>query len=78
VKLLLGEVVCFGRRGNLAGIAAFMRALGSTGEPERDSCSVVQHSFEVMMSVKKSGKRTRGGQKMIQRVVDTVLIFHVG
>jgi hypothetical protein len=40
-----------------------MRALGSIGEPERDSCSVVQHSFEAMVGVRKSSKRTREDQR---------------
>jgi hypothetical protein len=57
VKCEFGELGCLGRSGRLAGVVALTRALGSSGEPERPSCSAVQHSFEAM--VQGEGERTR-------------------
>jgi hypothetical protein len=54
VKCEFGEPVGFGRSGRLAGVAALRRALGSSGEPDRSSCSAVQHSFEAMLSDEQS------------------------
>jgi hypothetical protein len=49
VKREFGELASFGRRGRFAGVAWLTRALGSSGESGRPSCSAVQQSFDAMM-----------------------------
>jgi hypothetical protein len=55
VKCEFGEPGCFGSSGLLAGVVALTRALGSSGEPERPSCSAVQQSLEAMVQGERSG-----------------------
>ena len=47
-----GEVASFGSRGCLAGVAPLRRALGSSGESGRPSCSAVQQSFDAMFELR--------------------------
>lgn len=46
-----GEVGSFGSRGCFAGVAPLRRALGSSGDSGRPSCSAVQHSFDAMLEL---------------------------
>jgi len=52
VNLEFGEVASFGSRGCFAGVAPLRRALGSSGESGRPSCSAVQHSFDAMFELR--------------------------
>jgi hypothetical protein len=49
VKREPGEPVHLGRSGRFAGVSWLGRALGSSGDSERWSCSAVQHSLVAMM-----------------------------
>lgn len=51
VKREFGDAAaCFGSSGSRAGVAALMRALGSSGESGRPSCSAVQHSLDAIVT----------------------------
>jgi hypothetical protein len=44
-----GELVPLRNSGRFAGVGWLTRELGSSGEPERSSCSAVQHRLVAMM-----------------------------
>jgi hypothetical protein len=69
VKCEPGEPVCFGSKGWLAGVAWLTRALGSSGEPGRPSCSAVQHNLDAMI-MKNCDERGRGGAKFRDGVME--------
>lgn len=59
MKREFGELGSRGSRGCFAGVAPLGRALGSSGESGRPSCSAVQHSFDAMFALRDT-KQTRG------------------
>jgi hypothetical protein len=64
VKCEFGDATSGLSRGALAGVAELTRALGSSGESERPSCSAVQHNLEAMAAregVMMDGCRWREG-----------------
>lgn len=50
VNCEFGDAASVVSSGSFAGVAALTRALGSSGESERSSCSAVQHSLDAMVA----------------------------